>query len=339
MPKPTLKDIADRAGVSSSTASLVLSNKGKISEEVKQKVVAIADELGYPRRAQSPTVSSGNIAVLFHFDSKLAHTWHVLRQVTLQLEQTLASNNYVLVLIPITYEMEDEQIFQRVMALKATAVFSMHFGREALFSRLEEAAIPVVVIINSHFQSHFYTVCADNFQGSYEAASHLVRLGHKQIIYADFNIHELPETLIDRFFGFSKALNEHNIPFSEDQKIRLDVYDPVDIKEKLEALLSSKKRPTAIFFVDDYLAARCYPILQELGYRIPEDLSIIASGEVLDYNEPFIPRITGMLTNSALLGKFSAEMMVDRLKLKPRESYVLKIKQQLMERGSCKAIG
>ncbi len=339
MPKTTLKDIADKAGVSSSTASLVLSNKGKISEEVKQKVIAIADELGYPRRTQVSTASQGNIAVLFHFDSKLAHTWHVLRQVTLQLEQTLASSNYVLILIPITYEMTDDQIFQRVMALKATAVFSMHFGREVLFSRLEDASIPVVVIINSHFQSQFYTVCADNFQGSYEAASHLVKLGHKRIIYADFNIHELPETLIDRFFGFSKALNEHNIPFTEDQKVRLDVYDPVDIKEKLGKLLTSKNKPTAIFFVDDYLAARCYPVLQELGFRVPEDLSIIASGEVLDYNEPFIPRITGMLTNSSLLGKFSAEMMIDRLEHKPRESYVLKIKQQLVERGSCKSIG
>lgn len=338
MARPTLKDIAEKAGVSSSTASLVLSNKGKISDEVKLKIIEIADELGYSRRPQLPENSRGNVAVLFHFDSKLAHTWHVLRQVTLHIEQTLAKNNYVMMLIPITYEMDDDQLFNRVMALGASAVFSMHFGRETLFARLEKASVPVVVIINSHFQSKFHTVCADNFQGSYEAASHLINLGHRKIIYADFNIHELPETLIDRYFGFSKALNEHNIPFSEDQKLRLDVYDLDGIRKQFKALRSSSKKPTAIFFVDDYLAARCYNILVDLGYRIPEDLSIIASGEVLDYNEPFIPRITGMLTSPELLGKFSAEMMVDRLKHKPRESYVLKIKQQLMDRGSCKKV-
>jgi LacI family transcriptional regulator len=338
MAKATLKDIAERAGVSSSTASLVLSNKGKISDEVKQKIVEIADELGYSRRSPLSENTKGKIAVLFHFDSKLAHTWHVLRQVTLQIEQTLTNHNYVMMLVPITYEMDDDQLFSRVMALGASAVFSMHFGRESLFARLENASVPVVVIINSHFQSKFYTVCADNFQGSYEAASHLINLGHRKIIYADFNIHELPETLIDRYFGFSKALNEHNIPFSDDQKLRLDVYDLDGIRNQFKALRSSSKKPTAIFFVDDYLAARCYNILLELGYRIPEDLSIIASGEVLDYNEPFIPRITGMHTSPELLGKFSAEMMIDRLKHKPRESYVLKIRQQLMKRGSCKDV-
>jgi len=338
MSKPTLQDIAKLAGVSPSTASLVLSNKGKISDEVKQKIFEIADDIGYSKRNQKVKGSQKPIAVLFHFDSKLAHTWHILRQVTLRLEQILALNNYIMVLIPITYEMDDNEIFNRIVSLNASAVFSMHFGRENLFSQLEGASIPVVVIINSHFQSKYYTVCADNFQGSYEAASHLLELGHKNIVYADFDIHQLPETLIDRFFGFSKALDEHNVLFTEQQKIRLDVNDLDQISLKLQTILSAKNRPTAIFFIDDYLAARCYSVITQLGYNIPNDISIIASGEVLNYDEPYIPKITGMLTSPDLLGKFSAEMMIDRLQHKPRESYVLKIKQQLVDRGSCKQI-
>jgi LacI family transcriptional regulator len=234
--------------------------------------------------------------------------------------------------------MTDSEIFQKVLNSRAKAVFSMHFGREKLFTQLEEAKIPVVIIINSHFQSHFYTVCADNFQGSYEAASHLLNLGHERIIYADFDIYQLPETLSDRFFGFYKALNEHGVSLSEEHKLHLDINNVQDIRRKLKEAFGTARKPTAIFFVDDYLAAHSIGILREMGLRCPEEISIIASGEVLDYNEPYIPRISGMLTSPELLGRFSAEMMLDRLKHKPRESYVLKIKQQLMDRGSCRRI-
>ncbi|MDA3941058.1 MAG: LacI family DNA-binding transcriptional regulator [Spirochaetia bacterium] len=338
MSKPTLLDIAKLAGVSPSTASLVLAKKGKISNEVREKVKIAADELGYTKKAVVNNTKSKTIAVLFHFDSQLSQTWNILRQVTLSLEETLSHSNYLTILIPITYDMSDSEIFKKVIDSRAIAVFSMHFGREKLFSQLENVTIPVVIIINSHFQSHFYTVCADNFQGSYEAASHLLQLGHKNIIYADFDIYQLPETLSDRFFGFYKALNEHQITLSDEHKLHFDINNVTDIRSKFTKAFSTVNKPTAIFFVDDYLAAHSMGVLKEMGLNCPDDISIIASGEVLDYKEPYIPQITGMVTRPDLLGKFSAEMMLNRLKHKPSESYVLKIKQQLMERGSCRKI-
>ena len=339
MAKPTLTDIAKKAGVSPATVSLVLANKGKISDEVRDKVKSAADELRYTRTSASSATKAGTIAVLFHFDHQLSQTWNVLRQITLGLEKILSEGNYLTVLIPITFDMSDREIYQKIVDSRAIGVFSLHFGREKLFSSLEEADIPVVVIINSHYQSKFYTVCADNFQGSYEAASHLLKLGHRNIVYADFDIHELPETLSDRFFGFYKAIGEYGISLDEAHRLHLNVDDLDDIRVKLKKAFDAADRPTAVFFVDDYLAARSVGILQEMGLRVPQDVSIIASGEILDYNQPYIPRISAMLTSPELLAKFSAQMMLDRLKHKPRESYVLKIKQQLIERGSCTAVG
>jgi LacI family transcriptional regulator len=338
MSKPTLLDIAKQAGVSSSTVSLVLSQKGKISKEVQDKVRAAAEELGYIKGAPLYSSKLNSIAVLFHFDHKLAHTWNILRQVTLKLQERLAKQNYLTILIPISYDMSDEEIFRQVQESRAVAVFSMHFGRERLFTRLEEASIPVVIIINSQFQAKFHTVCADNFQGSYEAASHLLRLGHRRIAYAEFDIYQLPATLSDRFLGFYKALSEHGLALPPEQRLHLDIYDYDDIRAKLGAVFRGKEAPTAIFFVDDYLAAHSIGVLAELGLSYPDKISIIASGGVLDYNEPYVPQISAMCTSPELLGKFSAEMMLNRLEKKPEESYVLKIKQQLIDRGSCRQI-
>ncbi len=336
--KPTLFDIAQKAGVSPSTVSLVFSQKGKISKEVQLKVKAIAEDLGYRPVQNSKQAKSPSIAILFHFDHNLAHTWNILRQVTLSLQEHLYRKNYLTLLIPITFDMSDDEILEKVINSRATAVFSMHFGREKLFSRFEKLGIPVIVIINSQFQTKFHTVCADNFQGSYEATSYLLKLGHRNIIYAEFDIYQLPSTLSDRYLGFYKAMKEHNIDNPEMNKLHLNINDENEIKEKFTNIFQKENKPTAIFFIDDYLAIHSIGILNDLGYFFPKDISIIAGGEVLDYNEPFIPKITTMSTSPELLGKFSAEMMFNIFESSPENSNVLKIKQQLIDRGSCKSI-
>lgn len=335
--KPTLSDIAKKAGVSLSTVSLVLSRKGKISDGVCGRVRAAARELGYRKSAVRRGEKSKCAAVLFHFDGNLAHTWNYLRQVTLKLQERLAEGNFLTLLIPITYAMDDDEIHRRVMQSGASAVFSMHFGREDLFSRFEDGGMPVVVVINSQFQTRFHTVCADNFQGSYEAATHLIRLGHENIAYAEFDIYQLPSTLGDRYHGFYKALRENKLDLPRHNRLTLDIRDGGDIMRKLGKMFDRKDRPTALFYVDDYLAAHCAGALTELGLSVPGDVSVIAAGEVLDYREPYIPAVTTMRTSPELLGKFGAEMLFTILDRPEEDNYVLKIKQQLEDRGSCGA--
>ena len=335
--KPTLQEIARITGVSLSTVSLVLSNKGNISGDVQNKVRSVVSSLGY-RKYPVQDGKPRKIVILFHFDRHLAHTWNMLRQVTLELQSNLQKNNYLTLIIPITYDMSDEEILSKVSASGAVAVFSMHFGRESLFAQFEEASIPVVVIINSQFQSRFHTVCADNFQGSCEAAAYLAGLGHRNIVYAEFNLYGLPATLSDRYLGFYKAMREAGIDFPETWRLRLDIGDTAGIKRRFRKAFSGTNPPTAIFFIDDYLAAHCVPVLEELELSVPRDISIIAAGEVLDYSEPFIPRITTMRTSPEQLGKFSAEMGFNILTNTPETNHVLKIKQQLVERGSCRRL-
>ncbi len=336
--KPTLTDIAKQADVSLSTVSLVLSGKGKISDAVREKVRAVAREMGYRKPSARRVEKARTAAVLFHFDHNLAHTWNYLRQVTLKLQECLAEKNILTLLIPITYAMSDDEIFRRVLQSGASAVFSMHFGRENLFARFEDEGMPVVVVINSQFQTRFHTVCADNFQGSYEAAAYLCGLGHRDIAYAEFDIYQLPSTLGDRYHGFYKAMRERGLDLPQHNRLSLDIRDGDDILRKLAKIFDRRDRPTALFYVDDYLAAHCAAALTELGLFVPGDVSVIAAGEVLDYREPYIPAVTTMRTSPELLGKFGAEMLFTILANSQTDNYVLKIKQQLEDRGSCRAL-
>lgn len=84
----------------------------------------------------------------------------------------------------------------------------------------------------------------------------------------------------DRFFGSYKALDERGKTLSQAHRLHLNVEDLDDIRTKLAGALSTSDRPTAIFFVDDYLAARSVGVLNEMGVRVPDDMSVIPDLEL-----------------------------------------------------------
>jgi LacI family transcriptional regulator len=333
MLKPRLRQVAEQAGVSLTTASMVLAGKGKISPVVRERVMDAARRIGYKRRVPS---SPGTITVLLPFDDQWAHIFHFIRPIIVEMERTLIGEGYYPVIVPTWYTTDVENTVARVLANEARAVFSLHYGNEALFRQLESMDIPVVVIMNNNYQDTFYSVCVDDFQGAYEGCLHLIRLGHRAIGYVDFPRPDLPAIVADRFIGFQKAMDEFGIPFDASRRLTVPLHDRSALRDGLRGLFTRKDRPTALFVHDDYFAARVISELAGMGLRVPEDVSMIAPGDVLDYGDPFVPQITTMRINTTLLGQISSDLILNRMRRKPDDIHVLKVKQQLAERGSCR---
>jgi DNA-binding LacI/PurR family transcriptional regulator len=251
----------------------------------------------------------------------------------------LIQNGFFPVIFDMTKQAETDDLLQRVLASNAGAVFSIHYGNAELFQKLEDMNIPVVVINNSNFQDRFFSVCVDDFQGAYEGALHLIKLGHTKISYIDYLRPYLPILVSDRFIGFKKAVDEHSIRFGESQRITADLDELEKTVPLLEKLFSGKNRPTALFFHDDYIAALLLGPFENMGIRVPEDVSIIAPGDVLDYSQPFLPQITTMKTNTSMMAKLAGDLMLDRIHKESGDLHVLKVTQQLNDRGSCRIVG
>jgi len=341
MPKLKLQQVADQAGVSLTTASLVLSGKGKISLPVRRRVIDAAAMLGYkgrPARATSVPLHPQSITILLPIDDVWAPTFHLIRPIIMEIERSLIRENYYPVIIPAFYTPDEEKIVAKILANEAKAVFSIHYGNAALFRKLEDMGIPVVVIMNNNFQDQFYSVCIDDFQGAYEGCLHLIRLGHRDIAYLEYPRPDLPAIVVDRFIGFKKAMDEFALPFREGWRVSAPLRDREALHDAIAGLFGGKPRPTALFVHDDYFASRAIPELATLGIAVPRDVSLIAPGDVVNYDEPFAPRITTMSTNTALMGQISGDLMMNRLRRKPEDIHVLKVKQQLVDRGSCRHI-
>ena len=331
-----LKDIARRAKVSVATASLALNGKGRISDEVRSRVRETADLLGYrPRRPASLRPGTVDSVGILHAEDR-EYEWHFIRPTILELEHAMRQKGHLPVLIPASTRAEPEKVVRYVLESGVKAVFALQVADGALFSELCARGIQLVVINNGGFQARFHSVCVDDFQGAYEGTLSLLSLGHRSLAFVEYARPDSPNVVADRFIGFRKALEEQRVGFSPDRRITVPFMDAKKLEKKLAALFSRSEKPTAIFAHDDYLGLYVIDALGRLGLSVPGDVSLVAPGDVLDYRLPLMPQITTMRIDTALLGKIAANLMFDRMRNTDSGVHVLKVKEQLVRRASCR---
>jgi Transcriptional regulators len=339
--KPKLEDVAQRAGVSMTTASLVLSESGRIAPETRKRVLEAALELGYqrkPKKAAAESEQMPDIAVLFDIDPEWSMVLILIRPIIQEMERTLREAGFNMVLLPISRSEPMAEILDKIRCSGAIAVATIHFASPELVLLLESAGIPVVVVMNSSYQDRFYTVCVDDFQGAYEGTAYLIKAGHLRLGYVDCVRPNLPVLCVDRFFGFSKALEEYHLSFDQTMRRRLCLEDEAEDGRAIAGLLAEHPDITAIFALDDDVAVRIATYLEKAGKQVPRDISLIAPGDMLDYSLCYVPPISTMRIDTTYMGRLAAQMLMGRVSHDPEEHQVLKVKQQLMRRGTVRRL-
>jgi DNA-binding LacI/PurR family transcriptional regulator len=336
----TLSDVAKEANISVATASMALSGKGRISPEVTRRIVKAAERLGYVKRNRQPNHAKGRSrAFAFLHMTYFPITWMFERLFILQTEKTLLEKGYFPCLIDVGNFKSTEEILKALVDAQVLGVFTIHYGNEPLFKELTRIGIPVVLINDSSYQDKFNSVLVDDFQGAYEGTMRLIRSGHRRIGYilfdnAEFDHVNLPHCASDRFVGFKKALDENEIPLRPEFKIAVQSRDFEKTLRRIKTAFSVHNPPTAFFVQDDHLAGCVYKAIEELGMKVPRDVSLIAAGDVLDYSLPFIPQISTMRIDSSMMADLACNLIVDRLKKPTSKISVLKVKQQFKDRKS-----
>lgn len=337
MKRAILSDVADEAGVSLAAASLALSGKGRISPEVRERVTAVARRLGYDRHVAARKRRGRYVGVLYNEEK--TYEWGFIRPIMTACEELLLTESYAPIVIPIRRSQTPDEIYDVVVFSGIKGVISVQYYSEDLFKRLAEAGIPVVLSNKSSTKDLFDSVAVDDFQGAYEGARYLCELGHRQFAYVEYERPDFATLQSDRFIGFKKALDESGISFPPEQRITVPAVNEVNLQNALEATLKSPTPTTAIFAHDDFLAAYVVTVAARLGYRFPDDISLLAPGDVLDYSYPWIPQITTMRINTDMIGRITTNLLLDRLRgnLDQNDSQALRVKQQLVIRSTCRS--
>ena len=327
-----LNDVARKAGVSLTTASMALSGKGRISETVRRQVQAAADELGYkrPRHAEFR-----QWVLLMNMEKESDGLGHFLNPLIRELMRGSSENGYNLTILPVSYSNPDIEILESIKTARASAVLSIHFTSESIFRRLEEEGIPCVIINSTALQHSFFTVCVDDFMGAYEGTLQLIRHGHRQIGFLDYYREKSPGIMADRYFGFRKAVEEYGLKHGESDRMTVELSDYEELRAALESFLSrGADRPTGLFLHDDRLGNKVIHLLNRLSVSVPEELSLIAPGDTLDYQEKETCRLSTMRIDTELMGRYAVNMLLERIRKGEQAPHLIKIRQTYTDRAT-----
>lgn len=271
-----LADIAKKVGVSTVTVSKALSGQKGVSEEMREKIKNLADEMGYrPPSAARRAISkarSYNIGVLIEEEYLYKYEsfyWKIYQQVSI-----CALNCECFAMMEVVSSRMEEQMevpkVIREQKVHGIIVIGRMPGRYLKLLK-ENKSVPVVYIDFTDDDPDTDAVVSDSYYGAYHLVNYLIEQGHTRIAYVGTLL--ATSSITDRYFGYAKALLEHGIPLREDWQLDDRLVSSVSIQEEL--ILIPEEMPTAFFCNCDLTAGKLIQKLQQGGYRVPEDISVV----------------------------------------------------------------
>lgn len=270
MARPTMEDVAAKAGVSRALVSLVMRNSPKVSEERRTRVLCAAHELGYQPHAMARSLASRTSTVLGVMVSDLRNAFFA--DVVEGLDAAAEAAGFHLIL----------NTGGRSAAREAAALRSLLSFRPAgvilLSPVIQASAIeaasrecPVVLVSRTSRAPGVDTVNDDGEAGSALAVEHLVSLGHRRIAHLDGGG---AAGAAARRRGFQQAMRKHSL---EPIVVRSEHTDTAGEKAVHELLGHHARAdlPTALVAGNDFNAVGAISALEEAGLRVPEDVSVV----------------------------------------------------------------
>lgn len=290
--KPTIKDVASRAGVSIATVSFVLNkHPGEvISEGVKKKVWAAARALDYHPSATAAGLArkrTRNVAIIFYKDEETISNQFYSFVIQGAIKEAIEKHyNLLFSYINETYKGYAD-LPKIIQEKNAEGALFMRMVHPKLVRAIQERGIPVVAI--DHFPpiKNVNSMQIDNRTGGMLAAQHLIELGHRRLamIYA---AKERP-SIEERVQGFQAAFEKFEVPVS--RRSALFEARSLTFDGGHEAALTVLKRqriPTGVCCANDEMAAGVLRAAHQLGLSVPEDLSVVGFDDITmaNYTDP-----------------------------------------------------
>jgi len=267
---PNVREIAKAAGVSIATVSRVLNNHPSVSDEVREKVMAVANKRRYV--ANVGKRETLNIAYVYTGEASLGSPFDaaVLEGVYSGLSDT---NLNLLILDARRSRRSGEsysQMFQR-LAVRGALLRTTN-GSRAVCEKIAEQGFPAVVIGDRFENPAVTSVFCESRTASREAVSHLIGLGHRRIAICVNVVDDSDHN--ERMLGYQEALNDFGLELDDKLVMRAPAYRQGG-EQVIRRIATAIDRPTAIYITDPMTALGAMYETQKLGLRVPQDLSII----------------------------------------------------------------
>lgn len=321
----TIKDIANAAGVSYSTVSKALNDSPLVRPDTKNKIVKIADEMGYePNFAAQRLVKkqSNLIGLAWPTLERMAHSALVS-----QINKQITERGYSLIL-SINSIKSSLDIFKRYQA-EGVIVFDEE-GREKADS------LPTQLPIVSYGvgkEKNFPVIDVNYQEALHIAVDYLHQLGHEKIAFVgDFS--PVDDRQIEKYLGFQKAMQQFDLPINSNNLINTAGLSWYDGYVAANRLLHSSYFPTAIIGSSYEISAGIVRAIREANYIIPKDISVISYDNIPQMANMEIP-LTSVGVPVETIAKHIVDTLFMSIENKDLVPFVQTVTPILTERNSC----
>ncbi|MCR3722211.1 MULTISPECIES: LacI family DNA-binding transcriptional regulator [Prauserella salsuginis group] len=303
--RPTMADVAARAGVSRQTVSLVLGDKPGPNPHTREHVLRAAEDLGFHADTAAQLLRrarSRQLGVLFTME-------HSLDPLVIEgLYAAAAGLDYSIVLSAILPTRGVRQAVDELLGLRCEAIILIGLSIESP-SHLTKIArqVPVVEIGQHTGGAGIDSVRTADEEGARIAVDHLIELGHRRIVHVDGG--HLPGAA-DRRSAYRGRMAEHGL--SEYVEILPGDYTEESGVRAAVKLLSRSDRPTAVFAANDSCAEGLLHTFGRAGLRVPRDLSIVGYDDTRAAGMSYVD-LTTVRQDATAMAEFAVQACAERL--------------------------
>ncbi len=277
MVKPVkMADIAEKLNVSTVTVSKALTGQKGVSDEMRERIKSLAQEMGYKytgQKGDKQEEKSYNIGVLIsnrYLDNSDSFYWKMYQEVA-----ALAMTQGVFTLLELLHD-EDEMkgnLPKLVEEDKVDGVIVIGKPGHG-YEKVLEKTIKKPMVFLDFYDAELKTdsVISNSYLGAYVLTNYLIRAGHKRIAYVGTLM--VTDSVTDRYMGYSKALMENGFPFDPGLLIK-DRDLETGLRDGENSIVLPEDMPSAFVCNCDFIASLVIKQIRQRGLRVPEDVSVV----------------------------------------------------------------
>jgi LacI family transcriptional regulator, galactose operon repressor len=305
----TIRDVAREAGVSVTTASRALNNKGELSEATRAVVLATAERLRFVPSDIARALVSGRTQTLGVLITDNAS--RVYAEALRGIEDVANEQDYGILFMN-SGDVQDRAL-RCIQTLRSRQVDGILFTPvqegDVDVDELRRSSLPIVAVVRRPPGEDIDFVVADNERGGYAATHHLLELGHRRIAHLGGRIGA--STTEARLEGYNRALRERSLPV-DSRLIRRTLHTIEDGYEAAVELLERPDRPTAIIVATPPQTIGLLRAVRSLDLRVPDDISLVM-GDDADFAEILEVPLTAVEHSSREIGRQGTQLLLGRL--------------------------
>jgi LacI family transcriptional regulator len=330
----TLRDVADRAGVHTSTASRAINEhtRSLVDSQTVERVLLAAKDLGYRPNSLARGLKTNRTFTVGMLLPDLTNP--LFPPIVRGIEDALGEADYTVILANTDNDEDKERTVLHALLSRSIDGLILATAQRAASAAIREmvdAGLPIVLVNRTMDDPVVSSVTADDRGGVQLAIEHLVALGHRRIAHVAGPQHV--STGLTRYRSFLEAMQHLDLEHGPDLVAYADWFREEAGANAFRDLLERGSDVTAVVAANDLIALGCYDVLNERGLGVGTDVSVVGFNDML-FADKLCPPLTTIRIPHYELGNRAAQVLLEFVQGQRTEPVQVRLDAALVERKS-----